>query len=148
MKLGGPLKEKCITVVLGPFNLFRKDFGPATSLFWRPLFSMSGSSSLFLFTTVSSAGVPDSSVTLVFLFGAAMVYYWGYPATIKTRNYVLLNWKYSLQLQTYCKSCGNLTKFKASYKDLHNSILRSRNNATTVKRRFQISLKQDVYDSG
>jgi len=40
----------------------------------------------------------------------------------------------------------NLIKFNASYKDLHNRILRSRNNATTAKRCFQISLKQHVYD--
>jgi len=41
----------------------------------------------------------------------------------------------------------NLIKLNVNYKDLHNRILRSRNNATTVKRRFQFSLKQHVYDS-
>jgi len=40
----------------------------------------------------------------------------------------------------------NLIKLNASYKGLHNGI-RSRNNVTTVKRRFQFSLKQDVYES-
>jgi len=35
----------------------------------------------------------------------------------------------------------NLIKLNARYKDLHNGILRSRNHATTVKRRFQFSLK-------
>jgi len=39
----------------------------------------------------------------------------------------------------------SLIKLNASYKDFHNGILRSRNNATTVKRRFQFSLKQNVY---
>jgi len=41
----------------------------------------------------------------------------------------------------------DVTKHIASCKDLHNGILRSRNNATTVKRRFEFSLKQHVYES-
>jgi len=32
-------------------------------------------------------------------------------------------------------------KRNASYKDFHNGILRSRNNATTVKQRFQFKLQ-------
>jgi len=40
----------------------------------------------------------------------------------------------------------NFIKLNASCKDLHNGILRSRNNATSVKRRFQFSLKQYVYE--
>jgi len=40
-----------------------------------------------------------------------------------------------------------LINLNASYKDLHNGILRSRNNATIVKRHFQFSLKQHVYES-
>jgi len=41
----------------------------------------------------------------------------------------------------------NLIKLNASYKDLQNRILRSRNNATTVKRHLQFSLNQHVYES-
>jgi len=35
----------------------------------------------------------------------------------------------------------NLIKLNASYKDFHNGMLRSRNNATTVKQRFQFKLE-------
>jgi len=41
----------------------------------------------------------------------------------------------------------NLIKLNASYKDFHNGILRCRINATTAKRCFQFSLKQNVYES-
>ena len=33
----------------------------------------------------------------------------------------------------------HLIKLNASYKDFHNGMLRSQNNATTVKQRFQFS---------
>jgi len=66
--------------------------------------------------------------------------------TIKTGD----KWKFRLtQLKVFTATSKFTAKVQKhepnktqrSYKDLQNAILRSRNNATTVKRRFQFSLK-------